>query len=101
MASQPAGVTGEYPEQPAVRTESSFAARAEVSLHALSHAGKVRTSNEDAFLVARIERAFTTLMTNLPAGHVPDEFQDVSYGMVVADGMGGMAGGDVASRLAL
>ena len=52
-------------------------------------------------LIAKIERDFTTLMTNLPSGNVPDKFQDVCYGMLVADGMGGTEGGDIASRLAV
>jgi protein phosphatase len=73
----------------------------DVSLHAASHTGKVRTNNEDIYLVAQIERDFTTLMTNLPAGNVPDKFQDICYGMLIADGMGGTEGGDVASRLAV
>jgi PPM family protein phosphatase len=104
MPGQRAAETGHHPdlhEPSAMRPDPAIAARAEVSLHAISHQGKIRTNNEDAYLIARIERAFTTLMSNLPPGHVPGEFQDVNYGMVVADGMGGMAGGDVASRLAV
>jgi serine/threonine protein phosphatase PrpC len=96
--------TGEYPSPPdpsAGQAANPIAPRIDVSLHAMSNTGKIRTNNEDIYLVARIERDFTSLMTNLPAGHVPDKFQDVCYGMIVADGMGGMEGGDVASRLAV
>jgi protein phosphatase len=73
----------------------------EVDLAALSHPGKVRANNEDNFLVVRFGRFLETLLTSLPEGDVPREFGDTGYGMVVADGMGGMVGGEVASRLAI
>jgi protein phosphatase len=61
----------------------------------------VRENNEDHFLVARLERGMETLMTNLPPGAVPDRSVDTVYGMLVADGMGGHAAGEVASRTAV
>ena len=67
----------------------------------LSHVGLVRSNNEDHFLVARIDRTLRTLITNLPPGSVPDESVDSVYGMLVADGLGGHAGGEVASRTAI
>jgi protein phosphatase len=72
-----------------------------VDVAALSHKGKVRPNNEDNFLVVRFGRFLETVLTSLPDGEVPGEFGDTGYGMVVADGMGGMAGGEVASRLAI
>ena len=67
----------------------------------LSHVGLVRSNNEDHFLVARIDRTLRTLITNLPPGYVPDESVDSIYGMLIADGLGGHAAGEVASRTAI
>ena len=74
---------------------------AQVDLAALSHPGKVRPNNEDHFLVVRFHRALETLLTNLPEGLVPLRAEEAGYGLVVADGLGGMAAGEVASRSAI
>ncbi|HEU4389243.1 MAG TPA: protein phosphatase 2C domain-containing protein [Blastocatellia bacterium] len=76
-------------------------ARVEVDIGALSHQGKVRRNNEDHFLVLQFDRTMRSLLTNLPPGRVPDRYQETGYGMVVADGMGGAAAGEVASQLAI
>ena len=73
----------------------------EVDLAALSHSGRIRPNNEDHYLVVRAGRYLRTWMTNLPEGSVPREFEETVYGMAVADGIGGRAAGEVASRLAL
>ena len=72
-----------------------------VALAARSHQGSVRGSNEDHYLAVRFGRSLETLLTNLPEGVLPRSFDETGYGMLVADGMGGMAAGDVASRTAL
>ena len=72
-----------------------------VDFGGLSHVGLVRSNNEDHFLVARIDRTLTTLITNLPTGSVPAQSVDSIYGMLVADGLGGHAAGEVASRTAI
>lgn len=72
-----------------------------VELGAATHAGLVRANNEDSYLVSRAERSLETLLTNLPAGNVPVKAAEQSYGLAVADGMGGQAAGEVASRTAL
>jgi protein phosphatase len=72
-----------------------------VEFGGLSHTGKVRPINEDHYLMTRLGRDQETLLSNLPAGDVPQHFQEWGYAMVVADGMGGAARGDVASRLAI
>jgi len=72
-----------------------------VDFGALTHPGKVRKNNEDHYLVARLGRSFEPLMTNVPAGQLPERLSEYGYGMLVADGMGGAAAGEVASRMAI
>jgi serine/threonine protein phosphatase PrpC len=78
-----------------------LSARVRVEFGSASHTGLVRRTNEDSFMVGRVERSLQTLASNLPPGYGPDRFDEVSYGMLVADGLGGMKGGEVASRLAV
>lgn len=68
---------------------------------AVSHQGLVRESNQDSYLVMRFGRSLENLMTNLDDDLIEQSYYMTGYGLLVADGMGGMAGGDVASRLAL
>ncbi|HEX5703585.1 MAG TPA: protein phosphatase 2C domain-containing protein [Pyrinomonadaceae bacterium] len=76
-------------------------AKVEVDVAGMTHTGHVRTNNEDHYLCVRIERSLKTMMTNLIGGSLPERFDEVAYGMLVADGMGGYAAGEVASSMAL
>lgn len=67
---------------------------------ALSHPGKVRPNNEDHYGVVRRCRSRNVLLTNLPAGFLP-QVEDVAHALVVADGIGGAAFGELASMFAL
>ena len=73
--------------------------RAEIG--AVSHTGRVRSRNEDHYLVSRVSRQQRILQTNMPADSLPDYTGEDGYVFIVADGMGGMAAGEVASRLAI
>ena len=75
--------------------------RLRVEVGALTHPGKVRPRNEDHFLVSRISRHQAVLHTNIPDDHFPEDFGDDAYTLIIADGMGGMAAGEVASRTAI
>jgi protein phosphatase len=75
--------------------------RLDVDLGALSHQGHVRENNEDSFLVMKFGRSLENVLTNLEDGLLEENYFMNGYGMLVSDGMGGLAGGEVASRLAL
>jgi protein phosphatase len=80
---------------------SGVAAHVTVDFGGASHPGKVRPNNEDHYLVARMDRVMQTLKTNLPSGSVPEQQTETAYGLLIADGMGGHAAGEVASRTAI
>jgi PPM family protein phosphatase len=75
--------------------------RVKVDLAAQSHQGHIRTNNEDHYLAVKITRSLETLLSNLDAAVLPKRFDETAYGMLVADGMGGMAAGEIASSAAL
>jgi serine/threonine protein phosphatase PrpC len=92
------------PDPPAPRADAGFqpfSSLVRLDVSGLTHPGRVRPNNEDQFLVARLTRSMETLVASLSPPDVPDRADEVNYLMVVADGMGGHAAGEVASRMAI
>jgi serine/threonine protein phosphatase PrpC len=100
--------TADYPAAPreAKQSPARFFGPAqppvEVEFGAVTHPGKVRPNNEDHYLVQRHRRTLSVITTNLPPEyHTTDHVHEDAYSMAVADGMGGMAFGELASAMAL
>jgi PPM family protein phosphatase len=79
----------------------SFSSQVHIDVGAMSHTGHHRSNNEDHFLVAKVGRTLDTMITSLPEGDVPSHNEEINYVLIVADGMGGHAAGEVASRMAI
>src|SRR5262249_29340065 len=86
---------------PGVERPRPWSSQVRVEIGALSHPGKVRPNNEDHYLTVCFGRSLVPLQTNLPTRQIPERYAEVGYGLVVADGMGGAAAGEVASSLAI
>lgn len=84
-----------------MRPHNVPSALVQIDIAAQSNQGLVRHNNEDHYLVARIHRSLQTIVTNLAEGILPERFDETAYGMMVADGMGGHAAGEVASSVAM
>ena len=68
----------------------------------LTDRGKVRRLNEDQFLIAELAKQMRIDQTSLPDGGNAFGLPAlVGYLLVVADGMGGVAGGEIASGIAV
>jgi protein phosphatase len=74
----------------------------EIDIHGLTHPGKVRTDNQDNFLVCALRRQMVVQLTSLAEpDHLMAGSERVALLMMVADGVGGGAKGAEASRIAL
>src|ERR671932_1231748 len=75
-----------------------------VELSAKTHVGRVRSGNEDNFLV--LDLSTSKAWTGSEGDTPPEEMRRFEVGdkglvLVVSDGMGGALAGDVASRMAV
>lgn len=95
--------TAEIPaaREPEPRPAVGASSLVEVDLAGLSDPGKVRLNNEDHYFVGRFQRGMRTLSTNIPEGEMPRTYDETVYAMLVADGVGGSAAGEIASRTAI
>ena len=96
-----ARISTDGPHRVAVGHRHPLSSLVEIDVDARSHPGYHRANNEDHFLVTRLGRTLQTMITSLLAEDVPARTEEVNYVMVVADGMGGHAAGEIASRMAI
>lgn len=91
--------TAELPGLDRPSRPSAGVGRVRVDCAGLTNTGLVRSNNEDHFFVARFGRFLEPLITNM--GQASTMFEEEGHGLVVADGMGGAAAGELASNLAI
>ena len=74
----------------------------EIDVYGVTHPGKVRTENQDHFLISALKKQMVIHQTSLPeSDSITAEPERLAFLMMVADGVGGGAKGEEASRLAL
>jgi protein phosphatase len=74
----------------------------EVDVYGLTHTGNVRQVNQDHFLICSLRKQIQVHSTSLPdVNALPLEGERMAFLAMVADGVGGGAKGETASRLAL
>jgi protein phosphatase len=74
----------------------------EIDVYGVTHPGKVRTENQDHFLICSLRKQVDIRMTSLPdAEKLMADPERLAFVAMVADGVGGGAKGAEASRIAL
>ena len=75
---------------------------ARIDAFGLSHAGKVRPANEDHFAIMTLQKSVQLRGTNLQDTSILDRLRRPEvHLLIVADGVGGAAGGKIASGVAV
>ena len=101
MPTDPMADTGDFEDGPLIPQSRGPTSAVTVRVGGESHRGHVRANNEDCYYISRFGRSLHTILTNVPEEYTFPPLQEVGYGMLVADGMGGQAAGEVASRSAV
>ena len=85
-----------------METETLASHLTRIDAFGLSHAGKVRSANEDHFAVMTLKKSVELRASNLQDASVLDRLRkpEVTI-MIVADGVGGAVGGKIASGVAV
>jgi protein phosphatase len=97
-ATRSSWVSGTFPVPGAPNGEQ----RRRLESHGLSHVGKVREGNEDHFVIASLQRSLEIRQTNLDERALLDPLcGPKAYIFAVADGVGGVEGGRLASGITL
>ena len=74
----------------------------EIDAYGVTHAGKVRKDNQDHYMVCSLRRQLVVRGSSIPdADEILGSIERLASLAVVADGVGGSAGGETASRVAL
>jgi serine/threonine protein phosphatase PrpC len=73
----------------------------EIDVHGLTHPGKVRRENQDHFLLCSLRRTLVVRASSIPGAESLAESERLASLAMVADGVGGSARGETASRVAL
>jgi serine/threonine protein phosphatase PrpC len=105
----PPPVADERPRRSMLYTSGNFPLgaanddqRRRLESYGLSHVGKVREGNEDHFVIASLQRSLEVRQTNLEDRAVLDPLcGPKAYIYAVADGVGGLDGGRLASGLTI
>ena len=92
---------GTFSSPPRAASMAPFVANVRLDVGAVSDIGKVRPSNQDGYVVCRLGRSLERVSSNLPEAALASRSEEAGYILMVADGMGGAAGGEVASTTAL
>lgn len=74
----------------------------EIDAHGVTHQGKVRKDNQDHFILCSLRKQLMVRCSSIPgAADLLAETERLASLAMVADGVGGAAGGEIASRVAL
>jgi protein phosphatase len=74
----------------------------EIDVHGVTHPGKVRKDNQDHFVLCSLRKQLVLRLSSIPdATAIMGESERVASLAMVADGVGGAAQGETASRMAL